>query len=208
MLKNEIKVFFGYEGEPEEKFTFKENEKIKDVCLHFASKKGILFDSVYFMFDGNVLVSSKYNKPLKAFINGLSGRELHILVKNRDNPNYINSNKKIKVIFIFESEPEEIEFPIKTKMEDVFKFFANKKGKNIHSLYFEYRNKKVDSNKIIEELAVISDINRGKLEMIVKENNIDINPMINGNQISSINPIIRPVPSFQANQILQPSSRI
>ena len=130
MLENEIKVFFGYEGESEEEFTFKENEKIKEVCIYFASYKGILFDSVYFMFGGGVLDSSKYDKPLNDFINQLSGRELHILVKNGENPpNDINNNKKIKVIFIFESEPVENEFPIKTKMEEVLNFLPTKKEK-------------------------------------------------------------------------------
>ena len=72
MLKNEIEVFFNYECESEEKIKFKENDKIKDACIFFASSKGIYFDNLYFMFEGNVLDSSQYNKPLNDFINPIS----------------------------------------------------------------------------------------------------------------------------------------
>ena len=169
MNSNEIEVYFRYEGEQEKKYKYKENEKIKDICIDYASKKGIIFDCVHFLFQGNVLQLSDYDKPLNYFISKLSGNQLHILVREKDNIDDIIKNKKIKVILIFESVPEEIEFSLQTKMKEVFEFFAMRKKKNVLSFDFEYRNTKIDYNKNIEEIANIYDINKGKMEIIVKQ---------------------------------------
>ena len=71
MINNEIEVYFRYEGEQEQNYKYKENEKIKDICVDYASKKGIIFDCVHFLFQGNVLQLSDYDKPLNYFISKL-----------------------------------------------------------------------------------------------------------------------------------------
>ena len=195
---NEIEVYFRYEGEQEIRYKYKENEKIKDICIDYASKKGIIFDCVHFLFQGNVLQLSDYDKPLNYFLSKLSGNQLHILVREKDNIDDIIKNKKIKVILIFESVPEEIEFSLQTKMKEVFEFFAMRKTKNFFSLDFEYRNTKIDYNKNIEEIANIYDKNKGKMEIIVKQKDIDIVPIIRAEQNIQKGQIIQAIPSIQS----------
>ena len=56
------------------------NQTIEEVCREFFPENGIDFNSVYFVFNGNVLAQANYEKLVNEFVSPLSEGELGILV--------------------------------------------------------------------------------------------------------------------------------
>jgi len=76
-----------------------------------------------------------------------------------------------KIIFTYKGIETEINFNLNDKIEDLFKKYEIKIGKDISKLHFIYNENKIDDNKILNEIINEEDKRRNIMNILVNENN-------------------------------------
>ena len=174
MFYDGIKVKFTYESQESQTIICKPNEKLKTVSQKFCLNKGINFKKVYFLFDGKKIEKADYNKEVSELIQTNIRDELNILVYdiNLSETTKLNSDdfdKECEVIFWFKSRPNSIKCKLKSKMLDICQNIAKICGKDLYSIDFIFKDKKIDMTKIFEEIANEIEKEEGKIELKVEE---------------------------------------
>lgn len=178
MKSKEIKINFIYESKLFGEFTWKQNEKLGDILLAFTSKNDINIKSVFFLLNGRKIEKSDYDKYINQIPIELNEKSLNILVynySNSDENNLLKKNKNITIFFSFKSNFIKIQSTMKTQILDICKSFANKTEKNLDSLNFYYRNKKLNLYRNLEEIVYESDKIRSQIDIYVEDKEIKVN---------------------------------
>ena len=76
-----------------------------------------------------------------------------------------------KVIFTYKGIETEIQSNLNDKIEDIYKKYEIKIGKDISKLYFIYNGNKINDNKILNEIINEEDKKRKIMNILVSENN-------------------------------------
>ena len=76
-----------------------------------------------------------------------------------------------KVIFTYKGIETEIQSNLNDKIEDVYKKYEIKIGKDISKLYFIYNGNRINDNKILNEIINEEDKRRNIINILVNENN-------------------------------------
>jgi len=76
-----------------------------------------------------------------------------------------------KVIFNYKGIETEIQSNLNDKIEEVYKKYEIKIGKDISKLYFIYNGNRIDDNKILNEIINEEDKRRSIMNILVNENN-------------------------------------
>ena len=87
-----------------------------------------------------------------------------------------------KVIFNYKGIQTEIQCNLNEKIEDLYKKYGAKIGKNISKLYFKYKGNKINDNIILNEIINEEDKRRNIMNILVNEN---IKTIIKDNIIQS-----------------------
>ena len=163
-----MEVFFTYKTKKFKPFRCEPQEKIKDICESFCSNNNIVFSNVYFEIEGLSLEKAHYNKPISWFV---CDDKVDIFIYDNYNTerSELNFEEECEVIFWFKSNSTIIKCNYKSQMIDVCESFAKKINKNLFSLDFFYRTKKVEKYKKFCEIAGENDKKKRKIKIIVEE---------------------------------------
>ena len=91
-----------------------------------------------------------------------------------------------EAIFIYNGISTTIQCKKNEKMEDICKRYANKVGININDSYFLYGGENIDLTLSYEETIDEDDLNRGKMSILIYQNNNNSNTNENNQNISKI----------------------
>ena len=178
MADNDILIIFIYIGE-EYSFTCQKNDKLKNVCQLFATKKNLSLKKFYFLYSASVMRNKDFNKKIIQ-LPGVSNKEkIEILVYDNDNYNdndnpvseESDSNINVLVNFTLKAGLISIQCQINDKMAEIVKKFAHKAKKELNFLSFKYKRHKLDFSKSFAELADSTDKTKGIMEIEVEEIN-------------------------------------
>ena len=174
----EINVHFNYiETLSQQVFKCKLNEKIKFVCLKYASKNDLDFNLLSF--------GVELNTPVNELINPMT-HDIYIYVWDAIDRKELESLKIkiIKVVFLYQNQPIIIESFIHSKMLNISKIFAETIEKDFNKLNFIYKNKNLDFSKKLGEILEQNEKDIDRIEILVQENenNTEINLDIQNNQ--------------------------
>ena len=174
----EINVHFNYiETLSQQVFKCKLNEKIKFVCLKYASKNDLDFNLLSFGINLNTpvneLVIPKTHDIYIYVCDAIDRKELESL-----------KIKIIKVVFLYQNQPIIIESFVHSKMLNISKIFAETIEKDFNKLNFLYKNKNLDFSKKLGEILEQNEKDIDRIEILVQENenNTEINLDIQHNQ--------------------------
>ena len=124
MDKNDIKVIFTYETTITSTFICKPNTILKEIFIQFCAENGINLETSFFILSGSRLCKSDFKKKIGDFNKSINGGILNIIgyeVALSEEGNK-NSNKKVNIIFKYNSNTYNIEFSIKDKMSTICKY--------------------------------------------------------------------------------------
>ena len=174
----EINVHFNYiKTLSWQVFKCKPNEKIKFVCLKYASKNDLDFNLLSF--------GVELNTPVNELINPMT-HNIYIYVSDAIDRKELESLKIkiIKVVFLYQNQPIIIESFVHSKMLNISKIFAETIEKDFNKLNFIYKNKNLDFSKKLGEILEQNEKHIDRIEILVQENenNTEINLDIQKNQ--------------------------
>ena len=174
----EINVHFNYiETLSQQVFKCKPNEKIKFVCLKYASKNDLDFNLLSF--------GVELNTPVNELINPMT-HNIYIYVSDAIDRKELESLKIkiIKVVFLYQNQPIIIESFVHSKMLNISKIFAETIEKDFNKLNFIYKNKNLDFSKKLGEILEQNEKDIDRIEILVQENenNTEINLDVQNNQ--------------------------
>ena len=137
---------------------YKCNEKtiLKDNLTNFSKKINTQFDSLFFLYGGNILTSENINQSIFEIMSRQDKSDSKITILAFKNN--METEEEIRIIMI--SESNETEYIIENKdksLKEIFKSFAKKKGLDFDSLIFKYEDQKIDINKNYDDIANSSD---------------------------------------------------
>lgn len=182
----EINVHFNYiKTLSRQVFKCKPNEKIKFVCLKYASKNDLDFNLLSFGINNFLSETSKLNTPVNELINPMT-HDICIYVWDAIDKKELESLKIkiIKVVFLYQNQPIIIESFVHSKMLNISKIFAETIEKDFNKLNFLYKNKNLDFSKKLGEILEQNEKDIDRIEILVQENenNTEINLDIQKNQ--------------------------
>ena len=174
----EINVHFNYiKTLSWQVFKCKPNEKIKFVCLKYASKNDLDFNLLSF--------GVELNTPVNELINPMT-HNIYIYVSDAIDRKELESLKIkiIKVVFLYQNQPIIIESFVHSKMLNISKIFAETIEKDFNKLNFIYKNKNLDFSKKLGEILEQNEKDIDRIEILVQENenNTEINLDVQNNQ--------------------------
>ena len=174
----EINVHFNYiKTLSWQVFKCKPNEKIKFVCLKYASKNDLDFNLLSFGINLNTpvneLVIPKTHDIYIYVCDAIDRKELESL-----------KIKIIKVVFLYQNQPIIIESFVHSKMLNISKIFAETIEKDFNKLNFIYKNKNLDFSKKLGEILEQNEKDIDRIQILVQENenNTEINLDVQNNQ--------------------------
>ena len=187
---DEINVLFDGIFEPGQILKCKSDEKMKFVCLKFASNNDLDFNLLTFFNFLDELKDSDFNKPVNMFASFKNN--IWIIVRESISKKELESLKIkiIKVIFLYKNQPIVIESFVHSKMLNISKIFADTIEKDFNSLNFIYQNKNLDFSKKLSEILeqIGKDVDR--IEIVVQENKNKIKSDLNS-QNNKQNPLTK-----------------
>ena len=174
----EINVHFNYiKTLSRQVFKCKPNEKIKFVCLKYASKNDLDFNLLSF--------GVELNTPVNELVIPTT-HDLYIYVCDAIDRKELESLKIkiIKVVFLYQNQPIIIESFVHSKMLNISKIFAETIEKDFNKLNFIYKNKNLDFSKKLGEILEQNEKDIDRIEILVQENenNTEINLDVQNNQ--------------------------
>ena len=174
----EINVHFNYiKTLSRQVFKCKPNEKIKFVCLKYASKNDLDFNLLSF--------GVELNTPVNELVIPTT-HDLYIYVCDAIDRKELESLKIkiIKVVFLYQNQPIIIESFVHSKMLNISKIFAETIEKDFNKLNFIYKNKNLDFSKKVGEILEQNEKDIDRIEILVQENenNTEINLDVQNNQ--------------------------
>jgi len=174
----EINVHFNYiKTLSRQVFKCKPNEKIKFVCLKYASKNDLDFNLLSF--------GVELNTPVNELLIPTT-HDLYIYVCDAIDRKELESLKIkiIKVVFLYQNQPIIIESFVHSKMLNISKIFAETIEKDFNKLNFIYKNKNLDFSKKLGEILEQNEKDIDRIEILVQENenNTEINLDVQNNQ--------------------------
>ena len=174
----EINVHFNYiKTLSRQVFKCKPNEKIKFVCLKYASKNDLDFNLLSF--------GVELNTPVNELVIPTT-HDIYIYVCDAIDRKELESLKIkiIKVVFLYQNQPIIIESFVHSKMLNISKIFAETIEKDFNKLNFIYKNKNLDFSKKLGEILEQNEKDIDRIEILVQENenNTEINLDVQNNQ--------------------------
>ena len=174
----EINVHFNYiKTLSRQVFKCKPNEKIKFVCLKYASKNDLDFNLLSF--------GVELNTPVNELVIPTT-HDIYIYVWDAIDRKELESLKIkiIKVVFLYQNQPIIIESFVHSKMLNISKIFAETIEKDFNKLNFIYKNKNLDFSKKLGEILEQNEKDIDRIEILVQENenNTEINLDVQNNQ--------------------------
>ena len=144
------------EDQTTEQYKCSEKTILKDNLTNFSKKINTQFDSLFFLYGGNILTSENINQSIFEIMSRQDKSDSKITILAFKNN--METEEKIRIIMI--SESNETEYIIENKdksLKEIFKSFAKKKGLDFDSLIFKYEDQKIDINKNYDDIANSSD---------------------------------------------------
>ena len=174
----EINVHFNYiKTLSQQVFKCKPKEKIKFVCLKYASKNDLDFNLLSF--------GVELNTPVNELVIPMT-HDFYIYVCDAIDRKELESLKIkiIKVVFLYQNQPIIIESFVHSKMLNISKIFAETIEKDFNKLNFIYKNKNLDFSKKLGEILEQNEKDIDRIEILVQENenNTEINLDVQNNQ--------------------------
>ena len=144
------------EDQTTEQYKCSEKTILKDNLTNFSKKINTQFDSLFFLYGGNILTSENINQSIFEIMSRQDKSDSKITILAFKNN--METEEEIRIIMI--SESNETEYIIENKdksLKEIFKSFAKKKGLDFDSLIFKYEDQKIDINKNYDDIANSSD---------------------------------------------------
>jgi len=168
---DEITLILTYDSQKVKILKCNKNDKLENIFKNIASLVRVSFDKLAFLYEGKTI--KDYSQTFAQIITPLDNKakEMNILVYNLrrsliDQQNYIN------IIFLLNSEDfystKASRFSI---LKNICNEYASKKGLNIKSLIFKYRDKEIDLNLKFDDFASDYDKNCLGITLLVYNKN-------------------------------------
>ena len=189
-----MEVKISYHFRPLQTFNFSQNKTLKEIILEYFNTNEMDFKTIRIIISGAPICTLDLEKPIKDFKDFITN-SLTVLIHKNVIPEGVKvySNRIVSVIFRFQSRNNSFNFSLQDNMREICDHFATQIGKYINSLEFKYKKNKVDFTKTLNEIANNTDINNGKVIILVREKfniNRNNNNSYNHNYNSSSNNII------------------
>ena len=168
-----IKVTLIYNSNDRIKKEYKINDVINNIFKNFTLEIGVDFNSIYFLYNGQIIDKSKYILTLNDIINRDSRKsnQMVILVYSEEKkiitPQQINNKNEVKIYFVLNHEIDEMNALWNDVIKDVFMKFALNKKLDFNTLRFNYWDKKIDLKKKFIDIAKENEKLKSKIVITV-----------------------------------------